>query len=101
MNKKNKSQKNSYPVRTCLGCMAKKNKHEMFRFILRDDSSVFLDREQKSPGRGAYLCPDKNCLDIAIKKNQFARAFRQNILKSSYEQLKAEFTVCLKTKSAH
>jgi len=101
MKKNIKSQNIFRPVRTCIGCMAKKNKSELLRFILREDGAVFLDREQNSPGRGAYLCPDKNCLDIAIKKNQFARAFRQKILTSSYEQLKTEFTTCLKTRSAH
>ncbi|MBN2410746.1 YlxR family protein [candidate division KSB1 bacterium] len=98
--KKNTTPQNvSRPVRTCIGCLTKKNKSGLFRFVLLADGSVTLDREQKHPGRGAYVCPDLNCLEIAIKKNQFARVFRQKILNSSLKLLKTEFTECLKTKS--
>ncbi len=101
MKKNTTSHKISRPVRTCIGCLTKKNKSGLFRFVRHADGSVSLDREQKLPGRGAYVCPDPNCLETAIKKNQFARVFRQKILKSSFEPLKKEFTECLKTRSEH
>jgi len=91
----------SKPVRTCIGCREKKNKFELFRFVLVGDSSVKLDREQKYPGRGAYVCPDLACMENALKKNQFDRVFRQKTLKESFHPLKAEFAECLKTRSEH
>jgi hypothetical protein len=29
-----------------------------------------------APGRGAYVCPEKDCLDKALARRAFARAFR-------------------------
>lgn len=30
-------------------------------------------------GRGAYLCPRRACLDTALRKRAFARAFRRTV----------------------
>ena len=99
MKKKFKSPNISFPERTCVGCLTKKNKFMMIRFIRHIDGSVVLDRKQNLHGRGVYVCTELGCLEIAIKKNQFARVFRQKILIKSYDPLISEFKECLKTNS--
>jgi predicted RNA-binding protein YlxR (DUF448 family) len=37
---------------------------------------VTVDTARKLPGRGAWLHPDPQCLDAAIRRRAFARALR-------------------------
>lgn len=46
------------------------------RYVLSPQGEVFVDYRQKLPGRGAYTCIDPACLRDAVKRRQFARAFR-------------------------
>lgn len=48
----------------------------MERFVLFEGQLVF-DMRQKAPGRGAYLHP--KCLEQALKKQAFSRAFKQKV----------------------
>jgi len=38
--------------------------------------AVTVDRAGNLPGRGAWLHPDRQCLDAAIRRRAFARALR-------------------------
>jgi uncharacterized protein len=40
------------------------------------DGSVTPDPAGRSPGRGAHLHPDLGCLDLALRRRAFPRAFR-------------------------
>jgi predicted RNA-binding protein YlxR (DUF448 family) len=44
--------------------------------VLDDNGQLVLDKEKVFPGRGAYVCPCSGCLELAIKKKGFIRAFR-------------------------
>ena len=66
------------PMRTCIGCRNRTSKAGLVRLVLCD-GMVKVDRKQKLPGRGAWLCLDKNCLDQANRRHAFGRAFRQQI----------------------
>jgi predicted RNA-binding protein YlxR (DUF448 family) len=61
--------------RTCLGCGAKRPKVELIRLALWNEGELRVDREHKLAGRGAYLC-GKGCLQAAVKRKAFFRAFR-------------------------
>jgi ribosomal protein L7Ae-like RNA K-turn-binding protein len=39
---------------------------------------MLVDYRHKLPGRGAYTCLDRNCIESAVKRRQFDRAFRSN-----------------------
>ncbi|WP_390893356.1 YlxR family protein [Mycobacterium deserti] len=39
-------------------------------------SAVIVDTARKLPGRGAWLHPDPQCLDAAIRRRAFVRALR-------------------------
>ena len=77
-------------MRQCVGCQEMKSKKEMMR-IVRTDTQVFLlDATGKKNGRGAYICPNPECLKKAIKNKGLERSFKQAISKEVYESLEKE-----------
>ena len=52
------------PMRRCVGCMESKPKKELIR-IAGYEGEVSLDPTGKAKGRGAYLCPNRQCLEKA------------------------------------
>ncbi len=67
--------KNKKLTRTCIACRAKKQKNELIRMVARN-SEIIKDEEQKLEGRGAYICNNSKCLEIATKSNKFKRALK-------------------------
>ncbi len=65
----------SEPVRSCIGCGARKAQSELTRVGVDADGGLVVDRKRKLPGRGAYLC-GAGCLTAAVKRKAFGRAFR-------------------------
>ena len=63
------------PVRQCLGCREHKPKPELIRVVRSPEGEVSLDFKGKKPGRGAYVCPDPECLKRARKSRALERAF--------------------------
>jgi predicted RNA-binding protein YlxR (DUF448 family) len=53
---------------------------QMLRFVRRDDGEVVFDRHRRAFGRGANLCAKKRCLELAIERKAFNRAFKQAVL---------------------
>jgi len=64
------------PQRSCLGCREVKPKDELLRFVLDPDSLPVPDIAGKLPGRGAYTCFSRQCLENALARKQFSRAFK-------------------------
>lgn len=62
-------------MRMCVGCGEMKPKSELIRVVKTTDGEVKLDRTGKLNGRGAYICPNVNCLSLAQKARRFERAF--------------------------
>ena len=78
------------PVRRCVGCQEMKGKKEMIRVIRTPERDFLLDATGKKNGRGAYLCPSRECLDKARKNKGLERSFKQAIPKEVYEALEKE-----------
>jgi predicted RNA-binding protein YlxR (DUF448 family) len=67
------------PVRTCVGCRKRELAVELLRVVAVDGNgeyAVTVDPARKLPGRGAWLHPERACLDAAIRRRAFARALR-------------------------
>jgi len=62
--------------RTCLGCRKSLQQETMVRYVLGPDATVHVDYRHKLPGRGAYTCLSRDCLEKACKGGQFGRAFK-------------------------
>ena len=65
------------PQRTCLGCRQIKDQDQLIRFVLSPDGEILADLKGRLPGRGAYLCNDRDCIETAVSRKQFDRAFRK------------------------
>ncbi len=63
------------PLRQCLGCREMKPKKELVRVVRSPEGEISLDMKGKAPGRGAYICPSRACLDRAKKAKALAHAF--------------------------
>ena len=78
------------PVRMCVGCQEMKNKKEMIRVIKTPEGTFMLDATGKKNGRGAYVCPSEECLQLARKNKGLERSFKQAIPAEVYETLEKE-----------
>ncbi len=52
---------------------------DMIRFVVGPDGATVPDIKRKLPGRGIWITATRHCLDEAIKRNVFARAFKSNV----------------------
>ena len=78
------------PVRMCVGCQEMKNKKEMIRVIKTREGTFMLDATGKKNGRGAYVCPSEECLQLARKNKGLERSFKQAIPAEVYESLEKD-----------
>ena len=62
------------PARTCVACRKPATKQELVRVVRGADGGVALDRTGRAPGRGAYVHPDRACLEAARKRHALERA---------------------------
>lgn len=74
-----KGAEKSPPQRTCVGCRKKAGKSELLRLIYTPEGVVAVDFSARFPGRGAYLCFDRNCLSRASKRDGFSKAFKTKV----------------------
>ena len=75
------------PMRQCLGCREMKPKKELIRVVRAPDGGISLDFRGKAQGRGAYVCPNRDCLKKAIKSKAIERAFEASVPEEIYSQL--------------
>ena len=78
------------PQRQCMGCRERKAKREMIRVVRSPEGHVGLDFGGKAPGRGAYLCPNPECLKRAIKSKALDRSLEIEIPEEVYVRLEKE-----------
>ena len=81
------------PMRRCVGCGEMKSKKEMIRFLKTSEEDFVLDATGKQNGRGAYICPSKDCFAKAVKSKGLERSFKHAIPKEVYEKLEKELDV--------
>lgn len=80
------------PLRKCLGCGEQKSKKELIRVVKNNEGKIFIDFTGKENGRGAYICNNVKCFNIAAKKKSFNRAFKMEVPKEVWESLEKEFS---------
>ena len=78
------------PQRQCMGCRERKAKKEMIRVVRGTDGNVSLDFGGKMNGRGAYICPDPECLKKAIRSKALDRSLEVTIPEEVYARLNKE-----------
>lgn len=78
------------PVRVCVGCSLSKSKKELIRIIKTPEEEIIIDATGRKNGRGAYICPDTECLKKARKSKGLERSLKSSIPQEVYENLEKE-----------
>lgn len=64
------------PTRTCLTCRTEAPRAELLRLVLDPDGVPVTDFSGRLPGRGAYVCWQRSCLEGIDLRGRLSRAFR-------------------------
>lgn len=79
------------PLRKCIGCLEIKEKRDLVRVVRTivecGEPKFSIDTTGKMSGRGAYICNNQECFEMARKKRGFERSFKQAIPHEIYELL--------------
>lgn len=71
-------------LRTCVGCRARDERSVLLRVVAlvgndvaqREVAVLLPDAKGRLPGRGAWLHPRMDCLELAVQRRTFSRALR-------------------------
>lgn len=63
-------------LRTCIGCRRVRPKPALLRLVRGSDGAARVDESGTAPGRGAYVCPGRGCIEAAVKRGRLAQALR-------------------------
>jgi hypothetical protein len=66
-------------LRTCTGCKQKRFKKELVRIVTDPEGRIIADLKGKLPTRGAYVCPDRRCIE-KLDKRQLIHALKRDSL---------------------
>jgi predicted RNA-binding protein YlxR (DUF448 family) len=77
------------PVRTCVACRLEAGKRELVRLFREPGGRVRVDSTGRSPGRGAYLHPDRSCIELARRRGTLERALRGAVGEETWAELAA------------
>lgn len=65
-------------LRTCIASRIAQDDSQLLRVVVdpKNPSAVLPDPQRRLPGRGAWITPTLQALDIAEQRKAFGRAFR-------------------------
>ncbi len=76
------------PLRRCIACNNQKEKQELLRIIRNPQKELEIDLTGKKNGRGAYICKNEECLNLAKKTKRLERALEVNVKEEFYEEIR-------------
>ena len=81
----------SVPLRMCVVCKKMLPKKELVRIIKTPQNDYVIDFDGKQNGRGAYLCNNKQCVDLCVKKRILNKVFGVQISDEVYDEIKQRY----------
>lgn len=78
------------PKRMCIACRQMREKSQLIRFVLDSGAKPVVDKKNKAPGRGAYVCRSKECISAMIKRKMLNKNFHCDITAEEYQKLSEE-----------
>jgi predicted RNA-binding protein YlxR (DUF448 family) len=82
-----KSKSKCAPQRTCIACRQVKEKKTLIRLVRTENGVAEIDVFGKKRGRGAYLCSNRVCWELALKRNRLEYALRTKLNESNRRTL--------------
>lgn len=67
------------PERKCIATGETAPKRGLIRFVVAPDGQIAADILERLPGRGIWVSADRAALELAVKKNLFSRAAKQQV----------------------
>lgn len=81
------------PMRQCIGCGSMKGKKELLRILRTEHEGIILDATGRKNGRGAYICPNAECLKMAKRSKGLERSFKMPVSNEIYDSLTKEIEI--------
>lgn len=75
------------PERMCIVCRKMLPKAELIR-LAKENGEVIIDKPNKKPGRGAYICKKEECILRAEKRKALSAKFKMQIDQGIYDRLR-------------
>ncbi len=76
------------PVRMCVACRSAEAKRGLVRIVRTPQGRVEIDPTGKKSGRGAYLHANRECWELALKKDLLSRALKVSVPPEDRETLR-------------
>lgn len=77
-------------MRQCVGCREMKPKKELIRIIRTSEDTMEVDFSGKKNGRGAYICPSRECLNKAVKTKGLERSLKMQVPEEIFNEFEEE-----------
>ena len=78
------------PQRMCIACGEMKPKRELCRVVRSPEGEINVDLTGKAAGRGAYICPRRECFALLKKQRKLNRAFACEVPDDVYDKLEGQ-----------
>lgn len=78
------------PQRMCVACREMRDKKQLIRIVRSPEGEISLDFTGRKNGRGAYVCPNAECIEKCKKTKALSRTFKQEIDDAVYDRLLEE-----------
>ena len=77
-------------LRKCVGCKEMIDAAGLIRIAYTKDSTFTVSAgKSKLPGRGAYICQNQNCFDLAKKTKGLERSLKRAVPPEIYAQIES------------
>ncbi len=76
------------PQRTCVSCRRTLPKRDLVRLVRTPSGEFLIDSTGKAAGRGVYLCPNKRCWTVALKKKRIGHALKMAITEEARARIR-------------
>ena len=71
----------------CIACRGRRPKDELLRVYINEGEAIVLDETGKGQGRGAYICRNGECAELARKKRSLSRVFKRETPTCLYDEV--------------
>lgn len=62
-----------------MACRKKCGKEELVRLVAPEGGGLLVDVDQRLEGRGVYLCPRRECMREAVRKERISKALKRRL----------------------